>query len=129
MQVTHIERGLGAEQAGIGIHGLGVMCKSLSVLEVADVGADEGLLSLSQGEGGLLLGAHGKNAIGIGLQCKRARGIAPAAAQEIGRAAPDRDQGVVTAVLDGPVMQQKAVGHTVQRVQRRLVFGQDRATG
>ena len=119
-----------AEQAGLRVQRGAVMVQRLGVFQVADVLAQKDVAAPARGEPGFLLGPEGQHAVGpcVG-HGQRLGGVAPAAAVEVFPPAPHRRQRVVAAVDDGAVVEQPAVGHALQGLQRAGVIGQHRAAG
>ena len=119
-----------AEQPQLRVQGGAVVVEGLGVFEVPDVLAEKDMPPPPGGKARLLLGPEGQHPVGGAVRQKQRLGrIAPAAAEKVGPPPPDRDEGIVAAVDDGPVVQQVAVRHPLQPAEGLGVVGHHRAAG
>ena len=102
------------------------MLHRLPVFHIADIRAQQRVMSLAQGKGSFLMRAKRQYAAARRMHHQRRRGISPAATQEVSSAVHAAHQRIITAVGDAAIMQQKAVRDAIQRLQRRFIIDEHR---
>ena len=87
------------------------------------------MLPAAHGKRGLLLRAEGDHTGRIARKRDRLGDIPAAAAVKVFPPLPGHHQGIVTTVLDGAVVQEKAIGNSRQPIKGFLVLQKDRLVG
>ena len=103
-----------------------IVGQRFGVFQIADMGAGKRIAAPAQAEGGLLLGAAGQHGPTAHIDGHGIGHIAAAAAGKVFAALIDPQQGIVTAALNGPVVEQKAVRHALQGGHGLLVIFDNR---
>lgn len=93
-----------------------------AVLQITDMLAQKCLASVGQADGIFQLRAYSQERRRLERESYGSRCIAPGAAVEKRAALKNADDGVVTAYVDGAVVDEKAVGNASQAFKGIIVF-------